>query len=37
MLSSSKGDCPLAKASYEKAMTIISGEQYVANNYQKYV
>jgi hypothetical protein len=24
----SKGDCPLAKASYEKAMTIITGEPY---------
>ena len=31
----SKGDCPLAKASYEKAMTIISGEQYPSEQLPK--
>jgi len=31
----SKGDCPLAKASYEKAMTIISGEPYPSEQLPK--
>lgn len=30
-----KGDCPLAKASYEKAMTIIPGERYPSEQLQK--
>ena len=31
----SKGDCPLAKASYEKAMTIIPGERYPSDQLPK--
>jgi tetratricopeptide (TPR) repeat protein len=31
----SKGDCPLAKASYEKAMTIILGERYPSDQLPK--
>lgn len=31
----SKGDCPLAKASYEKAMTIIPGERYPSEQLPK--
>ena len=31
----SKGDCPLAKASYEKAMTIIAGERYPSDQLPK--
>lgn len=31
----SKGDCPLAKASYEKAMTIINGEPYPSQQLPK--
>ncbi|MBI3519450.1 MAG: hypothetical protein HY062_08860 [Bacteroidetes bacterium] len=31
----SKGDCPLAKASYEKAMTIIPGESYPGDQLVK--
>ena len=31
----SKGNCPLAKSNYEKAMTIIAGEKYPANQLLK--